>query len=183
LTARIVMLNGVGSAGKSSIAKALQEVTETPFLHVSMDVFCEMLPPGYFDHPEGFRFINGEESGEPSVAIETGPVGARLMDGMRHAIAALAERGNDLIVDDVMLGEEPIEYRRLLAPYRVHWVGILASLEVLEARERSRGDRLIGLARWQFNKVHAGRCYDLEIDTDTLSVMAGARMIKDRFGL
>lgn len=183
MTGRIVILNGVGSAGKSSIAKALQEITETPFLHVSMDVFCEMLPPGYFDHPDGFRFISGEEVGRPSVAIETGPVGARLMDGMRHAIAALAARGNDLIVDDVMLADEPSEYCRLLAPYQVYWVGILASLEVLEARERSRGDRLIGLARWQFNRVHAGRRYDLEIDTDRLSVVAAARMIKDRFGL
>lgn len=183
MTARIVILNGVGSSGKSSIAKALQEITTTPFLHVSMDVFCEMLPPGYFDHPDGFRFITGMEDGRPSVAIETGSVGARLMDGMRHAIAALAERGNDLIVDDVMLGDEPAEYRRLLAPYRVHWVGIFASLDVLEERERSRGDRLIGLARWQYGRVHAGKSYDLEIDTGALSVVASARMIKNRFGL
>jgi chloramphenicol 3-O-phosphotransferase len=35
-TARIVVLNGVGSAGKSSIAKALQAITRDVFLHVQM---------------------------------------------------------------------------------------------------------------------------------------------------
>lgn len=183
MTARIIILNGVGSVGKTSIAKALQEITATPFLHVSMDVFCEMLPPAYFDHPDGMRFVTEESDGKPSVVIHSGPVMDRLMDGMRHAIAALAASGNDLIVDDVMLGNEPDEYRRVLAPYRVHWVGVTASLAVLEAREKARGDRLIGLARWQFDRVHAGRQYDLEIDTGNTAPAAAAGLIKARFGL
>lgn len=183
MTARILILNGVGSVGKTSIARALQEMASTPFLNVSMDVFCEMLPPAYFDHPDGFRFISGESDGQPSVSIETGPVGARLLDGMRHAIAALAASGNDLIVDDVMLEDEPAEYRRLLAPYQVYWVGVMAPLEIIEARERARGDRLIGLARWQFDRVHKGRRYDLEIDTSHVSAAEAAAVIKERFGL
>jgi chloramphenicol 3-O phosphotransferase len=148
-----------------------------------MDVFCEMLPPAYFDHPDGMRFITLETDGKPSVAIHSGPVIGRLMDGMRRSIAALAASGNDLIVDDVMLGDEPDEYRRLLASYHVYWVGVMASLAVLEARERSRGDRMIGLARWQFDRVHAGRQYDLQIDTDVLSATEAAQHIKERFDL
>jgi chloramphenicol 3-O phosphotransferase len=183
MAARIVILNGVGSVGKTSIAKALQDITTTPFLHVSMDVFCEMLPPAYFDHPEGMRFVTEESGGKPSVVIHSGPVMGRLMDGMRHAIAALAASGNDLLVDDVMLGDEPDEYRRLLSPYQMYWVGVKASLEVLEAREKSRGDRLIGLARWQFDRVHAGRTYDLEIDTGEITAKAAAALIKERFRL
>ncbi|WP_374651181.1 chloramphenicol phosphotransferase CPT family protein [Dongia sp.] len=183
MTARIVILNGAGSAGKSSIAKALQEITATPFLHFSMDRFCEMLPSAYWNHPDGFRFVGGTEAGKPSIAIETGPVGLRLMDGMRHAIAAVADCGNDLIVDDVLLGDEQGEYRRLLAPYTVHWVGVHCSLAVMEAREAARGDRLIGLARWQFPRVRAGRNYDLEIHTDDLPPLDCARLIRDRFGL
>ena len=42
------------------------------------------------------------------------------------------------------------EYRGLLASFHIAWVGIFAPLDVLEAREAGRGDRLIGLARWQF---------------------------------
>ncbi|MGN6146630.1 MAG: phosphotransferase-like protein, partial [Mesorhizobium sp.] len=33
----ILLLNGVGSAGKGSIARALQAITREPFLHVQMD--------------------------------------------------------------------------------------------------------------------------------------------------
>lgn len=183
MAARIIILNGVGSVGKTSIAKALQEITATPFLHVSMDVFCDMLPPAYFDHPDGMRFVTGESDGKPSVVIHSGPVMDRLMDGMRRSVAALAASGNDLIVDDVMLSNEPDEYRRVMAPYSVHWVGVKASLEVLEAREKARGDRLIGLARWQFDRVHAGRQYDLEIDTGNITPAAAAGLIKARFDL
>jgi chloramphenicol 3-O phosphotransferase len=183
MTARVIILNGVGSAGKTSIATALQDIAAVPFLHVSMDVFCEMLPPTYWDHPGGFQFEKIEENGKPAIAIHTGPVGARLMDGMRRAVAALAASGNDLIVDDVMLGDEQAEYRRLLAPFAVHWVAVRASLDVLEARERARGDRMIGLARWQFPRVHAGKTYDLELDTDAMSPEACAALLKTRFEL
>ncbi|MBK8158712.1 MAG: chloramphenicol phosphotransferase [Rhodospirillaceae bacterium] len=180
---RIIILNGVGSAGKGSIAKALQTLTETPFLHVSMDVFCEMLPAAYFDHPDGFIFETIEENGHPSVVIKTGAIGQRLLRGMRHAIAAMAAEGNDMIVDEVLLGSEKTEYRQLLAPYEVYWVGVFAPLDVLEQRERQRGDRLIGLARWQFDKVHKDMTYDLEIDTSKGTPLECAGAIKRKFGL
>jgi chloramphenicol 3-O-phosphotransferase len=102
--AQIIILNGVGSVGKSSTAKALQEIAETPFLHVSMDAFLDMLPASMFGHRDGLVFEALEEDGRPSVAIHTGPVMDRAMRGMRRAIAAMAEAGNNLIVDDVMLG-------------------------------------------------------------------------------
>lgn len=181
--ARIVILNGVGSAGKSSIAKALQGITTEPFLHVSMDAFCEMLPPAYFDHLDGFTFETVPQDGKPSVVIRTGSVGERTMRGMRHAIAAMAAQGNDLIVDDVLLGGEKGAYRQLLAPFEVYWVGVMAPLDVLEDRERQRGDRLIGLARWQFDRVHRDMKYDLEIDTSKETPLQCAQMIKREFRL
>jgi hypothetical protein len=61
------------------------------------------------------------------------------MRGMRCAIAAMAAEGDNLIVDDVLLGGGDAEYAALL-----------------EARERRRGDRLIGLARWQYDRLHTG---------------------------
>ncbi|MFZ0017309.1 MAG: hypothetical protein WAL10_08230 [Acetobacteraceae bacterium] len=48
------------------------------------------------------------------------------------------------------------------AQHEVHFVGLFAPLDVLEARERQRGDRLIGLARWQYHRVHSGIAYDLD---------------------
>ncbi len=52
---RVVILNGVGSVGKSTIAKALQEIAHDSFLHVPMDSFLEMLPAKYAQ-PTGQRF-------------------------------------------------------------------------------------------------------------------------------
>jgi len=37
-------LNGIGSVGKSSTAKALQAITFRPFLHVAMDAALVHLP-------------------------------------------------------------------------------------------------------------------------------------------
>ena len=63
--AKIVLLNGVGSSGKSSIAKALQTMTAEPFLHVQMDVFVEMLPEALQDHPDGFAFETTQVEAHP----------------------------------------------------------------------------------------------------------------------
>jgi chloramphenicol 3-O phosphotransferase len=183
MTAKIVLLNGVGSAGKGSIAKALQTMTSEPFLHVQMDAFLEMLPAAYQEHPVAFTYETLQQDGKPAVVIRTGPVGERLMRGMRHAIAAMAAQGNNLIVDDVMLGGAAAEYAALLSAFEVFTVGIFAPLDVLEARERERGDRLIGLARWQYDRVHRNIEYDLEVDTSRATPMACAQLIKDKFGL
>ena len=181
--ARIVLLNGAGSAGKGSIAKALQTITTEPFLHIEMDAFLEMLPEASFGHPDGIAFETVLEDGKPSVVIRTGPVAERAFRGMRHAIAAMAAQGNNLIVDDVLLGDEKAEYAQLLSPFDVMMVGVFASLDVLEARERQRGDRMIGLARWQHERVHKGMKYGLDVDTSSATPMECARLIKERFGL
>lgn len=182
-TARIIILNGVGSAGKGSIAKALQCIAAAPFLHFEMDAFLAMMPESAWDNPQGIMFETIQEDGHPSVVIHTGPICDKAMAGMRRAVAALAEAGNDLIVDEVMTAVERRDYDALLKPYTVHYVGVMAPLDVLEARERARGDRAIGLARRQFAHLHAGQTYDLEVDTSQATPEACARQIKDAFGL
>ncbi|MER8564843.1 chloramphenicol phosphotransferase [Mesorhizobium sp. M0924] len=183
MTAKIVLLNGVGSAGKSLIARALQTIATEPFLHVQMDAFIDMLPPALQDHADGFSFETVLEDGKPSVVIRSGPVGARAMRGMRHAIAAMAGQGNNLIVDDVIFNEEIAEYVELLSSFDLHLVGVMAPLEVLEAREAACADRLLGLARWHYGRVHNGMDYDLEVDTSLLTPLECARRIQERFRL
>jgi chloramphenicol 3-O phosphotransferase len=86
-------------------------------------------------------------------------VGKQLLQGMRRAVRAMAETGLNLVVDDVLMSRgDPgfEEYRRLSSPFSFGVVGVPASLETLERREKERGDRMEGLARWQFSRVHAG---------------------------
>jgi chloramphenicol 3-O phosphotransferase len=181
----VIVLNGVGSVGKTSTAKALQRIAREPLLHVSMDAFLEMLPARMFGHPDGYIFeTTTDADGKPTVVIHSGPVLARLMNGMRAAIAAMAEQGASIVVDDVMFGDgEAEQYRRLLGKFDFHLVGLFAPLDVLEQREQARGDRDLGLARWQFDRVHAGISYDLEIDTATLTPPEAAETIRQAFDL
>lgn len=181
--ATVILLNGAGSVGKSSIAKALQTITAEPFLRMEMDSFLNMMPEPYWDHPDGLVFETVQQDGKPAVIIGSGPVAERTFRGMRHAIAAMAGQGNNLIVDDVLLEDELAEYSALLAGSTFHVVGLHAPLDILEARERARGDRLIGLARWQYDRVHRGKSYDLELDTSKTTPMECAEAIKRRFGL
>lgn len=167
----VVLLNGPGSAGKSTLARALQD--RHPFLHVAMDGFLDMLPARLQDHPSTFRYLPAPEG----TVIRTGPEGARLMAGFRDRAAA----GSDLIVDDVWLDGEPPDYATLLAPCRVLRVGLFVALEVLEARERARGDRMPGLARAQIAVVHRCVAYDLELD-GTAPPAANAAAILARLG-
>ncbi|QEX20806.1 hypothetical protein FRZ61_07250 [Hypericibacter adhaerens] len=181
---RIIHLNGVGSAGKSSIAKALQQIAAGPWLHVQMDTFLEMLPLAWQDHPEAFAYETIMEEGKPSVRITGGPVGERLMQGMRDAIVALAAAGNDLIIDDVMIDQETKDaYAKALAGFEILRVGIHAPLELLEERERRRADRFPGTSRWQFGQVHRNMRYDLELDTSRMTAMECAEAIQRQFGL
>ncbi len=180
----IILLNGIGSVGKSSTAHALQSLSKTPLLHVSMDTFIYMLPEKYLSHPDGLLFERITENGQPSIAIHTGPVLHRVLAGMRHAVVALAAQGNNLILDEVLTSPDQVEtYKTLLAPYRLHLVALHAPLDILEAREKARGDRDIGLARWQWGRVHQGVAYDLEIDTATLTPIETAQRIRDHFDL
>lgn len=183
-TPRIIILNGVGSVGKSSVARAMQAVARLPMLHVSMDAFIDMMPAHLFGHANGLVFTRTGDGQQPAIEIRSGHVVERTLRGMRHAVAAMASQGNHLIVDDVMIGENiDLEYRTLLSACHVRIVGLFAPLEVLEMREKERGDREIGLARWQFDRVHRGRTYDLEVDTGAASPEESARLICGAFGL
>ena len=152
MTAKIVLLNGVGSAGKSSIARALQTITATPFLHVQMDAFIDMLPVALQDHADGFSFETVLEDGKPSVVIKSGPVGARTMRGMRHAIAAMAGQGNNLIVDDVIFSDGIAEYRELLSAFDLH---VVASWRRWAYWKRAKPHAPTGCPAWRAGNILA----------------------------
>ena len=177
MTARVILLNGVGSAGKSSIAAELQKIAARSFLHVKMDDFFAMTPPALMGRPDGFVFEPTEIDGRSAVEIREGAKGRLIMEAMRAAVFAMAETGCDLIVDDVLIGDERRSYPALLSAFELSVVGVHASLAALEAREAARGDRLIGLARWQYGRVHEGVAYDFEVRTDAMSAAECAASI------
>jgi chloramphenicol 3-O phosphotransferase len=149
-----------------------------------MDTWLGMMPARTFGAPDGLTFLFGEADGRPVVEVVTGPKQGLALRGMRRAIAAMADEGCDMVVDDVIFAATDVEeYRALLKAHDLRVVGVHAPLDVLEAREQARGDRAVGLARGQFGIVHRGVRYDLEVDTGQASAEDCARAIVERFGL
>ncbi|MEU3557599.1 chloramphenicol phosphotransferase CPT family protein [Streptomyces fragilis] len=160
---RIIFLNGTSSSGKSSIARELLTVLDDGvFFHLSVDGFNAM------------RTKRELTRAELDAALR------RTRMGFHRSIAAMAEVGNDVVVDHVL--SEPwrlIDCLTVLRPEDVLFVGVRCSRDELIRRERARGDRPPGLAAHQYDLVHGHGDYDLECDTTSTSARECALQIKD----
>jgi chloramphenicol 3-O phosphotransferase len=172
---RVVLLHGTSSSGKTTVARAVQTLSEEPWLRLGIDTFWNAIDERWMEHgsraAEGFLWRD-------DATIVPGPVGHRLAEGMRAAVAACARCGNDLLVDDVFIDRRWLDgWRAELAGLEWLLVGLRASLPVLEERERTRGNRITGEARAQADVIHAGIDYDLVVDTGSQSPEECARAI------
>ena len=150
MTARIIFLHGPSSCGKSTLARALQAQIEKPFWHISIDHLRDagVLPTA--------RYRSGE--------FDWPADRAAFFDGFHRSLGAYAEAGNNLIVEHILDMPGGIEQLKgVFAPFDVFFVGLHTSLDTLTAREEARGDRPIGSAAADFDSVHKGRVYDIEL--------------------
>jgi len=179
---KIILLNGASSSGKSSIVKALQTILSEAYLEAGIDKFLFMLPNDYLMEPHLWHQVIGYEKRENGELLpKVGDHGHQLMRGMHRAIAALAQTGNNVVADHVMLDRLWLDdCLDVFRGFEVLFVGVLCPLEVLEAREKSRGDRTLGQAGGQAGIVHQGCIYDIEVDTSVLSAEECAERIKAR---
>lgn len=178
--ATIIILNGISSVGKTTLAKAIQQVADSDFLYVSMDGFIGMLPDGRETDARWFPATQGESSKGRWASVANGPSGAILLENMRRTIEALAESGFDVVVDEVCTATEMSDCRNRLMDHKLHIVKVTADLLLVLRRERERGDRLIGLARDQMDRLHAGIEYDQVVDTGNMTAEGCANAILSR---
>lgn len=158
----ILILNGTSSSGKSTLLKALQNRLSEPYLDAGLDKFLWMLPKRYLNDPALWSQVM-----RPT---EAGPVGLALVSGMHRAIAALAAAGNCVVADHVLIDPRWLEDgARVFSPLPAYFIGVRCPLDLLEQRERDRGDRTLGQAREQFDRIHAHGAYDFEVDTSLAS--------------
>lgn len=163
---QIIFLNGASSSGKSSIARQLLQIMDTPYFHMSVDDINALRAP------ERTAALTPEEL---EVAME------RTVRGFHRAVAGMVEAGNDVVVDHVLRERSWLrDCLGLLKGYDVTFVGVHCSLVELERRECARGDRRPGQAAYLYRKVHWHREYDLECDTSVVSVREAAARIKAR---
>lgn len=142
MSGRLILVHGASSAGKSTLCRAAQRVLPAPFLYHSPDLyFRDALPPGWRDLRDGF------------------------FAAFHRTYRVFSEQGVDVISDYII--ESPEAFAELTSELEgidVFWVGLHTPLEMLEQRERARGDRPVGDARRDLETVHTFRAYDLDLD-------------------
>lgn len=174
MSGRIVILNGVPRAGKSSIARALMALVPGRWVNLGVDAMNAVLPkellPGIGLRPGGER-------------PELEPTVVRLYAELYADIGERARAGDDVVVD---VGHHDSYSRplgilaassRQLGGLPVLFVGVRCPLAVIMARRNADpqgGFYVAGegvpepVQRWQ-DAVHVPGIYDLELDTGTMT--------------
>jgi len=101
-----------------------------------------------------------------------------LIRAFNQSLPNIVECGFPVVIDYVMESRVWLEQcLDSLLGYDVYFVGVECNLDELERREKERGDRQIGFARWQYDRVHQYGEYDLTIDTGNLSPEESAQKL------
>jgi chloramphenicol 3-O phosphotransferase len=157
---QIILLDGASSSGKTTLARALQASLDEPYYLVQLDAFEDMIPG---------RLMTGTEVEYRALTT--------CAQAMHRTIAHLARSGANVIADHVFLDAPGFDTwlddcLGSLEHLPVLVVGVRCPVEELERRERARGDRDVGQARWQSTRVHRHGAYDVEVDTHALGLEA-----------
>jgi chloramphenicol 3-O phosphotransferase len=177
---KVILLNGCGSAGKTSIACSLQHLSDTPWLTFGVDTFIDMLPPNMRELY--FKFIPGENDRGPTMHVESGPNANKIFGLMPRFAKLLADEGQNLIIDEVLFDEPQLTYYAAnLSEHTVYYIGVFCDLNIMQEREILRRDRCIGLSNDQIDRVHEDGLgfYDFKVDTTHSSAFQAAREILD----
>ena len=128
-SAQVILLNGASSSGKTTLGRAVQSALGSPFFYFSSDqlVDADVLP----------SVDRKAKTGQ--WAWRT--IRPRFFDGFHRCAAAIADAGNDMIVEHV------IEFRSwyvdlvtLLRHHSVFFVGVHCEISV----PRSQAERISG---------------------------------------
>ncbi len=181
----MILLNGPSSAGKTTIARALQARIAEPFLRLSFDDFVFAHAARYYRGADGAtrsetdewidqgcRIVTTSAPGEPlAVRAEFGPVFRRTFLAIAPTVRTLVVAGSRVIFDHVIADEWMYDsWMAACGDLAVLRVGVTCPLPVLEARERARGDRVLGRARGLASVVHTFTEYDVVVDSSVATV-------------
>ncbi|WP_081082804.1 chloramphenicol phosphotransferase CPT family protein [Burkholderia cepacia] len=157
-----VVLHGPTSAGKSSLARALQQGSDVPTFHVSLDAFVEM---------SRRRDMRSDEELNQALRLH--------QLNLQSTLARIAASHFEIVLDLVLRDPAALDACvAALSPRQTFVIGVTCPLAILEQRERARPDRGEGMARSQFGHPAYSRPYALRIDTSTCTPEEGARRIR-----
>ena len=172
---RVLLLNGGSSAGKSSVARELQNVLEGAWLRLGVDALVDAAPPSLLGEG-GLAFAHDG-------TVDVGDDFAAVEDCWMAGLARMADVGARLVIEDNFVSGRSAQerWRAALTPVPVGWVGIRCEPGVAAQRESARWDRVPGMARAQALAVHDGIDYDLVVDTTREPPAVVAEQIRRHF--
>jgi len=174
--AKIIFLNGVTSSGKTSISKAIQEIADDDFYHLSNDMFhdleAEIINKKYLNYGD---LVEGDIYMAESIII------------MYHTVKVLAEQGTNVIVDGMLFETNGFikKYNKtnydsmqsILDGFDVFMVEVFCPLDECRRRNIARGDRGENQSHEQNEIMNKKIKYDFSVDTSIHSVEECANKI------
>ena len=186
-TGRVVILNGVSRAGKSTLAHAIQGSVPGVWMHLGLDAHKACTPA---NRQPGVGLRPGTNQVPPEIE-EWVPV---LYAALFESIAVHSRFGLDVVVDANFHDSYTRRYgiledcARRLSGLATLFVGVRCPVETIwERRARTWGQSLGEVGQDVVDAVelaqvaaHAHRGYDLEVDTSQMSPESCAAVIAQR---
>ena len=160
---RIIFLNGVTSAGKTSIVEALQERDDIFFYVVANDLFQEMIGDKYL-RENYWKYLS------------------EVIIMMYHTAKLYSDMGKNILIDGILVEREEItpHYLRLLEILKnnpLDLVEVYCPLDVCRKRNIMRGDRYENQSDEQQELMAKNIEYTLRVDTSLFSADECAEII------
>ena len=160
---RIIFLNGVTSAGKTSIVEAIQDRDDVFFHVVANDLFQEMV---------GEKFLRENYWKYLSEVI--------IM--MYHTAKLFSDMGKNVLIDGILVEREEIRphYQQLvdiLKDNPLDIVEVYCPLDICRKRNMIRGDRYESQSEEQYELMAQNIKYSMRVDTSLYSSTECADMI------
>ena len=160
---RIIFLNGVTSAGKTSIVEAIQDRDDVFFHVVANDLFQEMV---------GEKFLRENYWKYLSEVI--------IM--MYHTAKLFSDMGKNVLIDGILVEREEIRphYQQLVEILKdnpLDIVEVYCPLDICRKRNMIRGDRYESQSDEQYELMAQNIKYSMRVDTSLYSSTECADMI------
>lgn len=147
---RVIILNGVSSSGKSTLARALQAQASFPVYRLDIDDFILMAPDKFNDYE------NRDFSVQYNFASK-----------FFHVVKLYSDMGFDLVVPYMFLkGSDVLKnFKELLRGYPITLVNVECPVSELRRREELRGNRVAGSAENQLPLLETELVFDLTVNS------------------
>lgn len=160
---RIIFLNGVTSAGKTSIVEELQERDDIFFYVVANDLFQEMVGDKYL-RENYWKYLS------------------EVIIMMYHTAKLYSDMGKNVLIDGILVEREEIKphYQQMLEILKdnpLDVVEVYCPLEICKQRNITRGDRYETQSEEQHQLMARNIRYSVRVDTSKNSSAECAEMI------